>query len=978
MNEQDPLITAYNDIQNFIPTIPEFPPGYYSGRGIVICAGGPKYNPSAYLTVYTLREVLHCDLPIEWYHNGPDEMPDNFKESIKKFGNIRIIDASLYKTLEGHDAPITDLSSYRIKPFAILVSGFAEILLIDADSIPVKNPSFLFDHPTYRKYGNLFMPDFEFISSNIAMNLALCPGGQAAFHKLHVQHPTEVLHPESGKPLTLTESGEILIDKKRFWKQLNLTWWLNGRSNIFYQYFFGDKDLYWIAFEILEKGTYYQNPHRPDGIGGNQNNLIHTIVQHDPDGTPLFYHRTLSKWETVESNALLWQYYYKNITLCDVANKIISPIIPEFPHDNGLQLYQVPKIHRELELKLLHVFKSLHFDNPQNIALLDSLSIEKIWELTVNNFKNGQHLISRKSAKYLLKKLPNNQLLYNMIGLTWQKSNNLAKAEKYFLIALDKPHNTIGDHQIVCRNFINNTFRRLETSEITPTDLENKFNRRDPIFNRCLGFIYFYDIADYDKTVKYYLRGDTITKLYAQLRVSKIFSTSSAMYGERKIFEENLTKILMNIKKKKIAFSQNEIEEPHFIGFNYFLAYQDRNNAPLHSRVNMLYRNIFPQLTYTSKHVEQYNKTGPKIKKPYIAFVSTNFGNHSVTRNIIGIIEHIDRTKFDIACCWFTSPPDHLAQILWNMPQKKNILFEGTFLNHRSIMEKQEFDAIIYCDIGMHYETYFLACCRLAPVQLTTWGHSDTSGINHTMDYYISSKVFEIPNYEAASKHYTEKLICLDSMGTYYYKPNYTFSGLAGSFDQYFPPGKHHYVCTQYLFKYSPDFINIIINIANTDKLAHFVFIELGTKQDKERLYDILRYEMDVNNITFVPKILNHEKYMYLLSRAPFLLDTYPFGGCNSSLEAFSLGIPIITMPSQYLNGRFTYGFYQQMGGITDMIVETTEQYIQLAIRCQKTPEILTPVRERILANNNKLFYDQQSVTDWENMLSTALEPFIA
>ena len=60
---------------------------------------------------------------------------------------------------------------------------------------------------------------------------------------------------------------------------------------------------------------------------------------------------------------------------------------------------------------------------------------------------------------------------------------------------------------------------------------------------------------------------------------------------------------------------------------------------------------------------------------------------------------------------------------------------------------------------------YYLAYSRLAPIQINTWGHSETSGID-TIDYYFSSKYYEIPD---AQKFYSEKLVCLDSLCTYYY-----------------------------------------------------------------------------------------------------------------------------------------------------------------------------------------------------------------
>ena len=84
----------------------------------------------------------------------------------------------------------------------------------------------------------------------------------------------------------------------------------------------------------------------------------------------------------------------------------------------------------------------------------------------------------------------------------------------------------------------------------------------------------------------------------------------------------------------------------------------------------------------------------------------------------------------------------------------------------------------------------FLACCRLAPVQMTTWGHSETSGIS-TIDYYVSSEYFETSN---AQNYYSEKLLTLPSLSTYYYLHSYTFQEYL-NFDFKLPKNKNLYIC---------------------------------------------------------------------------------------------------------------------------------------------------------------------------------------
>ena len=83
-------------------------------------------------------------------------------------------------------------------------------------------------------------------------------------------------------------------------------------------------------------------------------------------------------------------------------------------------------------------------------------------------------------------------------------------------------------------------------------------------------------------------------------------------------------------------------------------------------------------------------------------------------------------------------------------------------------------------------------------------------------------------------------------------------------------------------------------------------------------------------NIIFVDECDTH-MYLNYLYHSTLVLDTYPFGGCNSSLEAFSLGKIIITYPSEYLPGRFTYGFYKKMD-ILEPVVDNYDDYLQKVI----------------------------------------------
>jgi predicted O-linked N-acetylglucosamine transferase (SPINDLY family) len=98
------------------------------------------------------------------------------------------------------------------------------------------------------------------------------------------------------------------------------------------------------------------------------------------------------------------------------------------------------------------------------------------------------------------------------------------------------------------------------------------------------------------------------------------------------------------------------------------------------------------------------------------------------------------------------------------------------------------------------------------------------------------------------------------------------------------------------------------------------------------------------------------------------MIDTYPFGGCNSSLEAFSLGRPVITQPSKLLNGRFTYGFYKKME-FMDIIANSKEEYVLNAVKLGTNKEYNSYCSSIIQKNNNKLFQEEKSYLDWKKLI---------
>jgi ADP-heptose:LPS heptosyltransferase len=251
-------------LEDFMRGIPEYPGGF-RGRGIVICAGGVKYFTNAWVCLNVLRRVLGCTLPIQLWHLGPRELDERMKALVAPL-KVECVDAEALR--QKHPARL--LRGWELKPYAILHSPFQEVLLLDADNVPVRDPEFLFEAPQFRRAGAIFWPD----------------------------EPNVKLKPQAWQLCGLTprrerafESGQIVVDKQRCWKALALCMWMNEHSDFFYAHTFGDKETFHLAFRKLD--VPFAMPRRsPRG----------KMRQYDFQGRLLFQHRNTDKWNAFFPN----------------------------------------------------------------------------------------------------------------------------------------------------------------------------------------------------------------------------------------------------------------------------------------------------------------------------------------------------------------------------------------------------------------------------------------------------------------------------------------------------------------------------------------------------------------------------------------------------------------------------------------------------------------------------------------------------
>ena len=267
-------------------------PEVFVGRGIVTLGGSAKYFGAAFVLVSLLRK-LGCQLPVEWWYLGKEEMDPTMIALAESLGNVQCVD--MLERLAQFGRVPRRIGGWEAKPWAIMYSKFSEVLFLDADNVPAVDPTYLFDTPEYKEAGTVAWPDFPpagWSISEIAFNIARLP------------IPGKTTKPDWRAPTDYRpwETGQLLVDKARAWQALEIWATLADQSDFYYPHeyrgngywhVYGDKDTAYLAWERTK--TPYAMPQDCMFYGGKN---AGAFIQHDFLGDVVFQHRVqpVVKW----------------------------------------------------------------------------------------------------------------------------------------------------------------------------------------------------------------------------------------------------------------------------------------------------------------------------------------------------------------------------------------------------------------------------------------------------------------------------------------------------------------------------------------------------------------------------------------------------------------------------------------------------------------------------------------------------------
>ncbi len=322
------------------------------------------------------------------------------------------------------------------------------------------------------------------------------------------------------------------------------------------------------------------------------------------------------------------------------------------------------------------------------------------------------------------------------------------------------------------------------------------------------------------------------------------------------------------------------------------------------------------------------------------------------------LAEHYDLTLVKLGSS--TRPPDTES-----FEEVVNCRLVNSRLEGFEALNPNDFVLAFYPDIGMSPESILLSNFRIAPIQMSAQGHP-VSTFGSTIDYWLSGTETEVM--ENASERYSERLVLLPGAGLLPVRPGYEPQ------HPQLPPEPILINCCWAAQKVNyPHLVRLQEIQSRSQRPIKFRFfpghaVQTGFIPFCRDLVNVLGAEhVEVHQNT------NYTEYVKLVEQAHFSLDSVPFGGFSTGLDALFLGMPLVAHNGEQFYNRGAAYLLRQIG-LDVLVADTLEDYIDKAVQLADDAEYRSAMQQRVRQADLEPIFAQDGTGDFKAAVDYLIE----
>jgi hypothetical protein len=245
-------------------------------------------------------------------------------------------------------------------------------------------------------------------------------------------------------------------------------------------------------------------------------------------------------------------------------------------------------------------------------------------------------------------------------------------------------------------------------------------------------------------------------------------------------------------------------------------------------------------------------------------------------------------------------------------------------------VQKMQPDIIFYPGIGMSFATYSLSLQRLAPLQVASVA-TPASSCSSEIDATLLFEGLHAPDGFGPVKYYDHHILrlALASLPESHAKssdvPCIGVNAVAMKLNDAF-----FTAIETVLARYGrPCRLRFMPNVAGVE------------------LQGLMRIVLQRFPGAEVLPSMNHAAYLEALAECDIVLQSFPFGGANTTNDALDLGIPVVALASEFISGQ-TDRTLLQVRDLDSLCTTNVEEYVALALRLLEDRSYAAEVRDQL------------------------------
>lgn len=326
-----------------------------------------------------------------------------------------------------------------------------------------------------------------------------------------------------------------------------------------------------------------------------------------------------------------------------------------------------------------------------------------------------------------------------------------------------------------------------------------------------------------------------------------------------------------------------------------------------------------------------------------LGYVSADFRRHSAAATFRPVLQHHDKTQFEIVCYSCSVAQDERTEEFRRMADR---WVDSAQISDQVLAERVAADKIdILIDLSGHSAGNRLGTFarKPAPVQVTAWGHGTGTGLP-TIDYLFCDPVTMPPSVRHL---FAEKLYDLPCIITTEPPP----SGLQPS-DPPMLANRHvTYGVFNRMNKVSDGAVAVWADILT--RVPHARLLLKDGSLDDESVRASLKERFAAHGLApdridflgFTPR----EQHLAAFATVDIGLDPFPQNGGVSTWEALHMGVPVVAKLGRVPVSRLSGAILSSLG-LHDWVAESADEYAAIAVERSSRPDHLLQLRHALPA----------------------------